>query len=223
MACRCDCSKVCNNKVSFASFTKTVLLLPARLYSYLTAIFSFCVILFYTFSHSLNHVHALAEKTPNGKIISVKETRLTHLGIHLLCFISIFALHVLKVIPMPVLYVSFLLERIVGNCTRRSWIHSNQHCLIYFLFSHIHIIQGVFLFMGLVSLGTNQFWGRIQMFFMQSTKYPIEPYTQFMKPKRMHIFTMIQVFLFFLLYFIKSFKPIAILFPIIIALCIPVR
>lgn len=55
---------------------------------------------------SLNHVHALAEKTPDGKIESVRETRLTHLGIHLLCFISIFALNALKVIPMPVLYVS---------------------------------------------------------------------------------------------------------------------
>jgi len=60
---------------------------------------------------SLNHVHALAEKTPDGKIESVHETRLTHLGIHLLCFISIFALNALKVIPMPVLYVSLLTHR----------------------------------------------------------------------------------------------------------------
>lgn len=57
---------------------------------------------------SLNHIHALAEKAPNGKIISVRETRLTHLGVHLLCFASIFALDKLKVIPMPVLYVSIM-------------------------------------------------------------------------------------------------------------------
>lgn len=117
---------------------------------------------------SLNHIHAMvilqplpyaptlpspltlyhpslfsqkAEKSPNGDIISVQETRLTHLGIHLLCFVTIFALPVLKLIPVPVLY-------------------------------------GVFLFMGLVSLGTNQFWGRILMFLMQPSKYPVQPYTQ---------------------------------------------
>lgn len=58
---------------------------------------------------SLNHIHAMAEKLPDGKIISVKETRLTHLGIHLLCLVSIFALDVLKLIPVPVLYVSCVL------------------------------------------------------------------------------------------------------------------
>ena len=55
---------------------------------------------------SLNQIHALATKSPQGKIVSVQETRLTHLGIHLLCLASIFALDVLKLIPVPVLYVS---------------------------------------------------------------------------------------------------------------------
>jgi len=77
--------------------------------------------------------------------------------------------------------------------------------------------------MGLVSLGTNQFWGRILMFFMQPAKYPPEPYTKYVKPKRMHIFTLIQLGLFLLLYVVKSIKVIAIAFPIIIALCIPMR
>ena len=79
---------------------------------------------------SLNHIHAMAEKDASGKFLSVQETRLTNLGIHLLCLVTIFALDVLKLIPIPVLY-------------------------------------GVFLFMGLVSLGSNQFWGRMLMFFMQ--------------------------------------------------------
>ena len=60
---------------------------------------------------SLNHVHALASKSPDGKILSVQETRLTHLGIHLLCLASIFALDVLKLIPVPVLYVSLTMWR----------------------------------------------------------------------------------------------------------------
>ncbi|KAL7524731.1 hypothetical protein ACHAXR_001809 [Thalassiosira sp. AJA248-18] len=61
------------------------------------------------------------------------------------------------------------------------------------------------------------------MFLMQPSKYPVQPYTQYMKPKRMHLFTAIQLFSFALLYTVKSIKTIAIAFPILIALCIPLR
>lgn len=84
-------------------------------------------------------------------------------------------------------------------------------------------MQGVFLFMGLVSLGTNQFWGRILIFFMQPSKYPLEPYTVHMNPLRMHQFTAIQLGLFILLFVVKSIKSISIFFPLIIALGIPIR
>jgi len=131
-------------------------------------------------------VHALAEKDPQGRILSVQETRLTNLLIHVLCLASLFALDALKLIPMPVLY-------------------------------------GVFLFMGLVSLGSNTLWSRFLMFFMQPSKYPLEAYTMHMKPKRMHLFTVIQLGLFALLYTVKAIKTIAIIFPLIIACCIPVR
>jgi len=135
---------------------------------------------------SLNHFHAMAEKLPDGTFVSVHETRLSNLGIHILVLVTIFALDVLKLIPVPVLY-------------------------------------GVFLFMGLVSLGSNQFWGRMLMFFMQPSKYPVQPYTQYMAPRRMHLFTAIQLFFLAALYVVKSIKMIAIAFPILIALCIPVR
>lgn len=46
---------------------------------------------------------------------------------------------------------------------------------------------------------------------------------QYMKVKRMHLFTAIQLLLFVLLYVVKSIKAIAIAFPILIAACIPVR
>ncbi|KAL7523767.1 hypothetical protein ACHAWF_000658 [Thalassiosira exigua] len=58
---------------------------------------------------------------------------------------------------------------------------------------------------------------------MQPSKYPVQPYTQYMKPKRMHLFTFIQLFFFALLYVVKSIKTIAIAFPILIAACITVR
>lgn len=136
---------------------------------------------------SLNHIHAMATKTSGGKFTKVRETRLSGLGIHVLCLVTIFALGLLKLIPMPVLY-------------------------------------GVFLFMGLVSLGTNQFWTRFLFFFKQPSRYGDtgESFTH-VKPKRIHLFTAIQLFLFIALYFVKGIKTIAIAFPIIIALCIPIR
>jgi len=135
---------------------------------------------------SLNHIHAMAEKSQHGKILHVHETRLTQLFIHLLCAVTLFALDVLKLIPVPVLY-------------------------------------GVFLFMGLVSLGTNTFWVRITMFFMEPSKFPMEPFSQHMTPKRIYLYTSIQLALFALLYVVKAIKLIAIAFPLVIFACIPFR
>lgn len=61
------------------------------------------------------------------------------------------------------------------------------------------------------------------MFFMQPDRYPLEPFTVHMKPRRMHLYTLIQLALFTLLYVVKAIKTIAIVFPLIIALCIPFR
>jgi hypothetical protein len=61
------------------------------------------------------------------------------------------------------------------------------------------------------------------MLLMQPSKYPVQPYTQYMKGWRMHLFTLIQLFFFALLYAVKSIKSIAIAFPICIMACIPVR
>ena len=58
---------------------------------------------------------------------------------------------------------------------------------------------------------------------MQPSKYPLEPYTLHMRPRRMHLLTAIQLGLFALLYTVKAIKSIAIAFPLIIAMCIPIR
>jgi len=165
---------------------------------------------------SLNHIHAMAEKLPDGTFVSVHETRLSNLGIHLLVLVTVFALDVLKLIPVPVLYGVFL------------FMVSLMFILYPLLCFSTTYMRGLtissdYLLQGLVSLGTNQFWGRMLMFFMQPSKYPVQPYTQFMAPKRMHLFTAIQLFFFAALYVVKSIKVIAIAFPILIALCIPVR
>eukprot|EP00554_Chaetoceros_debilis_P006819 CAMPEP_0194081458 /NCGR_PEP_ID=MMETSP0149-20130528/7228_1 /TAXON_ID=122233 /ORGANISM="Chaetoceros debilis, Strain MM31A-1" /LENGTH=637 /DNA_ID=CAMNT_0038763377 /DNA_START=115 /DNA_END=2028 /DNA_ORIENTATION=+ len=135
---------------------------------------------------SLNHLHALGNKTSDNKFIDVQETRLSNLFVHVMVLASIFALNVIKLIPVPVLY-------------------------------------GVFLFMGLVSLSTNQMWGRFMMYFMQPSKYPDHPYTKHVSPRKMHCYTLIQMGLFGLLYAVKSYKTISIAFPLVIAACIPIR
>jgi len=135
---------------------------------------------------SVNHVQAMAEKDASGKIISVHQTRLTHLFIHLLVLITIFAMNAIKEIPMAVLY-------------------------------------GVFLYMGLVSLWTNQFYERVLMLAMQPALYPRRPHTRRVERNRMHYFTAVQLAVFVVLYVVKTIKAIAIAFPLVIAACIPMR
>jgi hypothetical protein len=77
--------------------------------------------------------------------------------------------------------------------------------------------------MGLVSLSASTLWNRFLLFFMQPSKYPLEPWTIYMKPKRVHLFTIIQLSIFVLLYCVISVQTVSIIFPIIIALCIPFR
>jgi len=135
---------------------------------------------------SVNHLHALSEKTAGGKIDTVQETRLTGLFIHSLVTASIFALPLLKLVPLPVLY-------------------------------------GVFLFMGIVSLGTNQFYQRVKMLFMQPSKYPKEPYTEEIAPMRMHMYTLVQITMLVAMWIVKDIKVITIIFPLVIVSCVPVR
>jgi hypothetical protein len=54
------------------------------------------------------HLNALAEKDKDGTFLSVQETRLTMLFSHLLVGLSLLALHILKLLPLPVLYGVFL-------------------------------------------------------------------------------------------------------------------
>lgn len=57
---------------------------------------------------SINHVQAMAERDAKGRIVSVQQTRLTHLFIHLLVLVAIFAMQAVRQIPVPVLYGVFL-------------------------------------------------------------------------------------------------------------------
>jgi len=71
----------------------------------------------------------------------------------------------------------------------------------------------------------NQFWERVKMLLMDTTsaKYPKRPYSEFLPRNRMDLMTYIQIGCFVLLYGVKSVKEIALAFPIVIALFLPVR
>jgi hypothetical protein len=67
------------------------------------------------------HVQALSERTKDGEVIWVQETRLTGILTHLLVFISLGFLPVIKLIPLPCLYGVFLFMGIVALPTTQFW------------------------------------------------------------------------------------------------------
>jgi len=85
------------------------------------------------------------------------------------------------------------------------------------------VLYGVFLFMGLSSLGGIQFWGRILMWFMQPSKYPETPFNKYMTKGRVHLYTFLELLMFGLVFFVQNFPTIAIAFPFMTFLCIPTR
>lgn len=85
------------------------------------------------------------------------------------------------------------------------------------------VLYGVFLFMGLSSLGGIQMWHRFCLFFMQPAKYPDYVYVKYMKKSRVHLYTIMQMCFFGLVFFVQNYKAIAIAFPFMTLLCIPGR
>jgi len=85
------------------------------------------------------------------------------------------------------------------------------------------VLYGVFLFMGLSSLPPVQFWNRILLFLQQSSKYPSTPATAYMKQGRIHMYTVMQILFFGLVFLVQNTEAIAIIFPMMTFLCIPAR
>lgn len=85
------------------------------------------------------------------------------------------------------------------------------------------VLLGVFLFMGLSSMPGLQFWQRILLFFKQPSKYEDTPYTRYMSPGRIHLFTCFQILFFLGVFLVQNIKAIAIIFPFMTLLCIPGR
>merc|ERR1712151_1058855 len=63
----------------------------------------------------------MSEKTPKGETLSIQESRLTGLLSHVLVLGTCFALDVIKLIPLPVLYGVFLFMGLVALPAQQFW------------------------------------------------------------------------------------------------------
>ncbi len=84
------------------------------------------------------------------------------------------------------------------------------------------VLYGLFLFMGVVSMAGNQFFERLSLWLMDSSLYPSTHYTRRVARWTIHRFTFIQ-FVCLLALGLIEITPLAILFPLFIALLVPLR
>lgn len=86
-------------------------------------------------------------------------------------------------------------------------------------------LYGIFLFMGVVSLAGNQFIERLSLWLMDSNLYPSSHYIRRVPVYRVHLFTLAQFLCLLVLCLLNvaQSEKIRILFPVFIALLIPVR
>ena len=68
-----------------------------------------------------------------------------------------------------------------------------------------------------------QFWQRILLLFKQPSIYPETPYTKYMKPSRIHLYTFFQILFFLGVFLVQNFRAVAIIFPFTTLMCIPGR
>ena len=84
------------------------------------------------------------------------------------------------------------------------------------------VLYGLFLFMGVVSMSGNQFFERLSLWLRDPDLYPVTHYIRRVPTKTIHAFTALQVMCLAILWIVKS-SVIGILFPIFIALLVPIR
>ena len=86
-------------------------------------------------------------------------------------------------------------------------------------------LYGIFLYMGLVSLQNVQFMERLSLWLMDSALYPATHYIRRVPIRTIHLFTLVQFICLAVLCAINvsPSEPIRILFPVFIALLVPVR
>ncbi len=84
------------------------------------------------------------------------------------------------------------------------------------------VLFGLFLFMGVGSLGGNQFIDRLKLWAMEPEQYPLTHYLRAVPVRIVHTYTAIQAACLTVLWIVKA-SVIGILFPFFVAMLIPVR
>ena len=87
------------------------------------------------------------------------------------------------------------------------------------------VLYGLFLFMGFGSMTGNQFFERLSLWLKDPSLYPSTHYIRRVPRKTIHFYTVLQLACLAALWFVKSSSnsSIGILFPLFIALLVPVR
>ncbi|MEW4489063.1 PTS sugar transporter subunit IIA [Thalassoglobus sp. JC818] len=84
------------------------------------------------------------------------------------------------------------------------------------------VLYGLFLFMGIVSMRGNQFFERLSLWTMEPSLYPATHYTRRVPISMVHLFSLIQLVCLLVLWTVKE-SPLGILFPLFIAMLVPIR
>lgn len=84
------------------------------------------------------------------------------------------------------------------------------------------VLFGLFLYMGVTSLSGNQFWDRVKLWARDPELYPRTHYVRKVPVRTIHLFTAIQLSGLALLWIVKT-SSLALLFPLFIALLVPLR
>ena len=84
------------------------------------------------------------------------------------------------------------------------------------------VLFGLFLFMGFNTLAGNQLWERFLLWFTDPKLYPETHAVRRVPIRKIHLFTLIQVLGLAALWILKA-SPLGILFPVLIAMLVPLR
>lgn len=86
----------------------------------------------------------------------------------------------------------------------------------------IEVLFGLFLFMGFATLNGTDFYARLKLWLTDRNLYPNTHYVRNVPWKVIHLFTLVQLLCLVVLWILKS-SPAGILFPLFIALLVPLR
>jgi mannitol/fructose-specific phosphotransferase system IIA component (Ntr-type) len=84
------------------------------------------------------------------------------------------------------------------------------------------VLYGLFFFMGITSLGGNQFFERLRLWVMDPSHYPRTHYVRQVPLRDIHLFTAIQLGGLVVLWVVKV-SPLALIFPLFIVMLVPLR